>query len=95
VATKAETLIVKAILTTARGVPGIWIEKIHGGPYQSAGIPDLLGSYEGSFFGVEVKVPGQNTTALQALTIRRIIAAGGRAGVATNVDEALAIITGR
>lgn len=31
-------------------------------------------------------------SALQALTIRRIIAAGGAAGVATSVDEALAIL---
>jgi hypothetical protein len=118
--TGPETRIVKLILDAAKALPRpIWIEKIHGGPYQAAGIPDLIGCYEGELFGVEVKDPdalvtpseraavekltslgiptgrAKGCTALQALHIRRIIDAGGRAGVATGVEEALAIITER
>lgn len=51
---------------------GIWHMKIHGGPYQRAGIPDLLVIIKGHAFFFEVKVPGKKLTDLQWHTIREI-----------------------
>ena len=66
--------------------------KIHGSAFQAAGIPDVVGLQRGIFFGIEVKVPGKKPTPIQALTLTRIRAAGGNAGCATSVAEALAIL---
>lgn len=58
--------------------PGFYF-KTHGGPYQRAGIPDILGVYKGKFIGIEVKRPSTkgNLSALQKLTLAQIKAAGG------------------
>jgi hypothetical protein len=71
-----------------------------GGPYQEPGIPDLLLCIEGLFVGIELKNigPGEShnhaverTTDQQRRHIRRINAAGGVAGTATSVSEAIDI----
>lgn len=66
--------------------------KIHGGPYQSAGIPDIIGCIGGRFVALEVKVPGNKATRLQELVISRIRVAGGIAGVVTSVEEAMRVL---
>jgi hypothetical protein len=68
--------------------------RVHGSPYQKKGSTDITGCHQGEFFGIEMKMPGKekNLTAIQSATITKIKKAGGRAGVATNLDEALAII---
>jgi hypothetical protein len=48
--------------------------------YSAAGTPDIIGTYQGKFFGIEVKAKGK-PTALQLRAIAAIIAAGGRAGI--------------
>jgi len=71
----------------------LFIFKVHGGPFQAAGIPDLVGCAYGLFFGIEVKRPdGDPPTVLQEKTLAKIAAAGGIAGVATSPQEAIAII---
>ena len=63
---------------------GGWWFKVWGGPFQVAGIPDLVGCVEGKFFAFEVKRPlGKGPTAIQAETMRQIIEKGG--GVAMEV----------
>lgn len=89
-----EKRITDAITRTLRSLPRCWCFKVHGGPMQTAGIPDIVGVHGGRFFAIEVKVPGNRATDLQALTMRRITEAGGIAGVATTVDEALTLLTG-
>lgn len=80
--------------------PSAFIFKAAGGPYQMAGIPDLLGCITGTFIGIEVKAQrrGESRTAAlnrvttrQRMTLDRITRAGGVAGVALSVDDALAI----
>jgi hypothetical protein len=67
--------------------------KVHGGPYQSAGIPDLLGCVDGRFCALEVKVPGgKGATRLQLATIDKIRKAGGIAGVVTSSQEAIDLV---
>ena len=86
-----ESRIVDAIMADLRGA-GAWCFKVHGGMYQAAGVPDIIGCLAGRFFAVEVKVPGGKATKLQELTLQRIRSAGGRAGVATSVAEARGVV---
>lgn len=65
--------------------------KIHGGPFQTAGLPDLVGCVNGKFIGIEVKLPGKerNLTPRQSLILQSIRDTGGIAFVATNPQEAV------
>ncbi len=71
--------------------PGSFWRKIHGGMYQRAGIPDLLGCVGSFFIAIEVKCPGKEgtLTSLQGAVIKQIKSSGGIAFVATSVEEAL------
>lgn len=53
---------------------------------------DLIGLYKGRFLAVEVKVPGENPTPEQTRFIEGVLAAGGIAGVARSVDDALTLL---
>lgn len=81
--------------------PKAYLIKVHGGMYQEAGIPDLMLGVEGLLVGIEVKhqKPGESwehalsrTTLRQRIHIRRIVEAGGMAGVAVNVDGAMHLV---
>jgi len=54
-----------------------------------SGIPDILCSVDGGFVGIEVKTPTTkfNISALQAYNLERIIASGGRAMVAWELEQ--------
>lgn len=69
-----------------RGSP-VWWAKIHGGPLQQAGLPDLSIVYRGIPVWVELKRPGGRLTKLQARTLQAIRAAGGVAEVAESAGE--------
>lgn len=80
--------------------PGSYWLKIHGDPQQESGIPDLLGCVAGRFLGIEVKhrKPTESlahalarVTPTQTRHIERIRDAGGIAGVALSVEDALAL----
>lgn len=73
-------------------LPKCWYFKVHGGPYQKSGIPDIVGVYRGRFFGIEVKKPGEKATPLQAFIISQMIKAGGLAGVVVTVEDAERIL---
>ena len=81
--------------------PTAFIFKVHGGPYQEAGIPDLVACIEGRFVGIEVKEKKQGesvqaaygrATPLQLRQIELIEQAGGSAGVAISLEDCLEII---
>lgn len=81
--------------------PDVWLIKVHGGPYQEAGVPDLIGCVRGRMFAIEAKLrrPGESAPAARARTstrqrvqIERLLAAGASAGVALSVEEALGIV---
>lgn len=59
---------------------------------QVRGIPDILGCIRGRHFGIEVKVPGEESTDLQKFVQQEIRDAGGIAGEAHSVTEALALL---
>ena len=68
---------------------GFWAN-IHGGIYQTVGLPDMIGCIEGRFVAMEFKTPqNQNgATEAQKKQIQAIIDAGGSARVITSVEEA-------
>ena len=80
---------IKAYLKT---VPRCFFWKEHGGQYGTAGIPDIIACIEGHFFAFEVKTEKGKPTALQTVTIRKILEAGGTAAVVRSVDEVRALI---
>lgn len=87
---KPETRVVGKIMDRLHAEGGFWF-KVHGGPFQMAGLPDILGCYKGRFIGIEVKCPGNKPTALQLEVGNMILKAGGIFGVAYSVAEAVAI----
>ena len=87
-------LVNKIKLRLETNFPGSFWIKIHGGSYQQAGIPDLIGCVEGVFFGLEVKLPDKldTLTGLQQYTLDLITKAEGVAVVVTDPKEAEAIV---
>lgn len=71
---------------------GCFVTKLHGGPTQRAGLPDILCVFRGLAFFFEVKQPGEEETALQAYTMKKIREAGGRTKVVTSLTEALSFL---
>ena len=71
---------------------GAFIFKIHGGPQMMAGLPDLICCYEGRFFGIEVKQPGQRPTPRQEFVHSLIKRAGGEVVVATCVEDVMHLV---
>lgn len=74
--------------------PDIFLFKVHGGRFQSAGIPDLLGCIRGHMIGLEVKVPGRENraTALQLQQIDKMNKAGAYATIVTSVEQAVQFV---
>ncbi len=97
-----ETGLVKAIVRAVKKkYPVAWIMKVHGGPMQMAGIPDLLICVGGLLIGAEAKhqKPGESAehargraTPLQRNMIHLINTAGGMAGVVLSPEETLDLI---
>ncbi len=73
---------------------GAYCEKIFGGGYQSAGIPDLIACYNGQFIAIEVKSPTGKGRAsdIQKLKIKDIRSSGGIALITDNLEEVVSII---
>jgi hypothetical protein len=51
------------------------------GGYGKSGVPDIVGCYNGKFFGFELKAGNNKPTALQEKNLRQILNAGGIAEV--------------
>lgn len=66
---------------------GVYVYKTHGGPMQRAGMPDLCCVAAGVAVYVEVKMPGEGLTKLQAHRFRELRAAGAICLVASHIDD--------
>jgi penicillin-binding protein-related factor A (putative recombinase) len=90
---KPETRLRTKIIRYLRGRGGEWIV-VHGGPYQAAGISDIIGCYHGGFWALEVKTPdkwkkpGHNMTELQVNFLEKIRSAGGVSACICSVKQA-------
>lgn len=57
---------------------GAWVFTSHGGSmYQVAGLPDVIGTYNGVFLGLELKTGNYQATDLQKQKLNAIQKAGG------------------
>lgn len=84
----AERDIVAAIVRSAKR-QGWWTMKVHGGPYQPAGIPDLMLVKDGRVIWMEVKQPGKKPTPIQVRRMAEIEEqSGARCYVVTSREEA-------
>lgn len=83
-----ESAIVASIVKEARR-RGWWVMKIHGGPFQLAGVPDLLLLRGGIAKFFEVKQPGKKPTPIQTQRMGEIEREAGVAcHVVTSREEA-------
>lgn len=86
-----EARLSREIMTELRA-RGAWCMKIHGGPTMMAGAPDIIGVWQGRFFGLETKLDTA-VSVRQAYVHSRIRAAGGVVVVAHSVREATDCLT--
>lgn len=81
----------RKILLRLRACGGWWV-KFPAGPFSTAGIPDLIGMFthpphRGRLVAIEVKLPGEKPTALQARTLAAIEAAGGISATIDSIEN--------
>lgn len=78
------------IVRKLRGYSGWWFVT-HGAQFQTGGLPDIIGCYQGMFYGLEVKLPGKEHTLTerQSHRLEQIRRAGGKATMVTSVDQAM------
>lgn len=85
--TASEKSIVNSIMAWVKAQPLTWAMVVHGGPYQVAGVPDIIGVHKSVFFGIEVKRPGQKPTKIQKHMMSLLEDAGAEVTVATSVQD--------
>jgi Holliday junction resolvase len=66
---------------------GGWVVKIHGGPYQDSGTPDILACYKSRFISIEVKTARGVARPEQRIAQEAIYAAGGYALITHLIGE--------
>jgi hypothetical protein len=88
-----EKTIVAAIMRAAADA-GWYVTKLHGGPMQKAGLPDLLCLRHGRAVFLEVKRPGGSATKLQVRRMAEIYDKGGApSAVVSSAGEALEVLS--
>ena len=88
-----ESSIQTRILQWLRQQPNSFVWKAQAGPYQRAGLPDIMAVIDGRFYAIEVKRPGGKATRLQTATMKAINAAGGKAFVAWDVTDVMRTVS--
>lgn len=78
-----ESALTREVVKRLNQMPLCFASKVHGGPHQRKGLPDITGCYEGAFFGIEMKLPGNKPTPIQQAVLDKIKVAGGLVGVVT------------
>ena len=71
-----EAKVKKVVATQLKERGAYYFYPVTGG-YGKSGVPDIIGCYDGLFFGIECKAGKNKTTALQDKNIEDILAAGG------------------
>lgn len=74
--------------------PGALFLKIHGGPMQNVGVPDLLCCVNGIFVGLEIKTEKGVVSLAQEIMLGRIKKAKGVSAVVRSVEEAVTVVSG-
>lgn len=89
---KPETRLTNRILKELRLEGGFWF-KVHGGPMQESGIPDIIGCYMGRFVALEVKLPNSDSklSLRQRAKLHSIRHSGGYPYVVRSTLDALRV----
>lgn len=82
-----EAAITRSILRYLKSFQSGYVVKLHGGPYQQAGLPDILFILDGKSYFFEIKRPGGKLTKLQELTLAQLARAGASVCVAYNLGD--------
>jgi len=80
-----ESKIQTAIIRYLKSIPASYV--LRPITCTEAGHPDIVCLVQGTMFGIEVKQPGKNPTALQKKRLEQIESAGGCGIVAHSVDD--------
>ena len=70
----------------------LWFYKTHGGPMQTAGIPDLHITFHGLSIWLEIKTDKGQPTKLQSAMMDLIRKAGGIAHIVRSADDVRRVI---
>lgn len=84
--------VVVPILRWLNSQPGVKAINIHGSVYQERGTPDILGSWRGRVFALEVKRPGGRVAPIQERRLREWAAAGAVSAVVCSLEDCRAVL---
>lgn len=68
-------------------LPNAVIWKNHGNQYSVIGLPDIMCVFKGKIICIEVKIPGNKTTKLQEVTLKKLSEAGAITCVAYGIED--------
>lgn len=90
-----ESRVKKKVVAHLKELGAYYFYPVTGG-YGKSGVPDIVGCYEGKFFGIECKAGSNKPTELQKKNLRDINKAGGIDMVVNedNIDEVRDVLTG-
>ena len=86
-----EKNITKAIMNHLKSIKAFAV-KLHGGPFQAAGLPDIMCILHGQTVFFEVKTEVGKVTRIQSHCHDRIRKAGGLVSVVRSVDEVIYLL---
>jgi len=83
-----EAKVKKKVVAVLKDLGAYYFYSVTGG-YGRSGVPDIVGCYQGTFFGIECKAGSNKPTPLQQLALDSISEQGGLALVVNedNIDE--------
>lgn len=85
-----EAKVKKRVVAVLKELGAYYFYPVTGG-YGQSGVPDIVGCYQGTFFGIECKAGKNKPTALQEKNLRDIAKSGGTALVINedNIDDVI------
>lgn len=88
-----ESAIVNRIMRRLNIEPGMWAIKTHGSPMSRNGTPDIIGSFMGRAFALEVKRPKVGVVSeSQKYQMQKLANAGALVAVVEGMEDALAVL---
>lgn len=90
-----EAKVKKKVVAHLKNLGAYYFYPVTGG-YGKSGVPDIIGCFEGRFFGIECKAGKNKPTELQKKNLKDIELAGGIAMVVNedNIDQVVEELTG-
>lgn len=92
-ATTPEAKVKKKVVAILKEAGAYYFYPVTGG-YGNSGVPDIVGCYNGKFFGIECKAGKNKPTALQEMNLQQISSNGGIALVINecNIDDVRSVL---